>query len=134
MKQAKPEPVKLTKAAAQILEAAIELFADYGYFGTTIRHVAEKAKVTPMSVYRLFKNKPSLFRMALTTVIARLVNQEQFLKTVFDHKKSGNVSRCWELSWKEISFEWYGTSRGMRNRRAPGISHFRSNMSPRALE
>jgi AcrR family transcriptional regulator len=91
MKQANAEPVKQTKASAQILEAAIELFAAYGYFGTTIRHIAKKAKVTPMTVYRLFKNKPSLFGMALRTVIARSVNQAQFLKTVFDHKDNGNV-------------------------------------------
>jgi len=91
MKQAKAEPVKLTKAAAQILEAAIELFAAYGYFGTTLRHIARRAKVTPMTVYRLFKNKPSLFEMALRTVIARSVDQAQFLKTVYDNKDNGNV-------------------------------------------
>jgi AcrR family transcriptional regulator len=91
MKQAKAEPVKLTKAAAQILETAIELFAAYGYFGTTIRHIAREAKVTPMTVYRLFKNKPSLFEMALCTVISRSVSKAEFLEAVFDHKRHGNV-------------------------------------------
>lgn len=91
MKQAKAEEMKETKASAQILEAAIELFATYGYFGTTIRDIARRAKVTPMTIYRLFKTKDGLFRMALNAVIARSVGQSQFLQTVFDHKDTGSV-------------------------------------------
>jgi AcrR family transcriptional regulator len=86
MKEPKAEPMKETKASAQILEAAIELFADYGYFGTTIRDVAQKADVTPMTIYRLFKSKDKLFEMTLKTVTKRSLDQSQFLLTVF-HKK-----------------------------------------------
>lgn len=92
MSQGKAEPlVKQTKASAQILEAAIELFAASGFSGTTIRDISDKAEVTPMTVYRLFETKENLFEMALKTVIARSGSQSQFLQTIFDHKGSGDV-------------------------------------------
>ena len=91
MKQENAEPVKLTKAAVQILATAIELFAAYGYYGTTMRHVAKKAKVTPMTVYRLFKNKPTLFKMALSSVIAHSMGKPGFLQAMFDHKTDGDA-------------------------------------------
>jgi len=91
MTEAQAEPVKQTKASAQILEAAIELFAANGFFGSTVRDVSDKAEVTPMTVYRLFKTKEKLFEMALKAAIARSGGQTQFLQTIFDHKESGNV-------------------------------------------
>jgi AcrR family transcriptional regulator len=91
MKQENAEPIKLTKAAIQVLETSIELFAAYGYYGTTMRHVAKKANVTPMTVYRLFKNKPTLFKMALSSVIAHSMNKPGFLQAIFDHKRDGGV-------------------------------------------
>lgn len=92
MSQAKAEPpMKQTKASVQILEAAIELFAARGYFGTTVRDISDKAEVTPMTVYRLFNTKEDLFKMALKAVVDRSGGQSQFLQTIFDHKESGNV-------------------------------------------
>ncbi|HXB21492.1 MAG TPA: TetR/AcrR family transcriptional regulator [Candidatus Solibacter sp.] len=86
MKEPKAVPVKESKAAAQILEAAIELFADYGYFGTTIRDVAKKADVTAMTIYRLYKSKDGLFEVTLNTVIKRSLDQAHFLLAVFNSK------------------------------------------------
>ncbi|HEV3039446.1 MAG TPA: TetR/AcrR family transcriptional regulator [Candidatus Angelobacter sp.] len=91
MKQENAEPVKLTKAAVQILETSIELFAAYGYYGTTMRHVAKKANVTPMTVYRLFKSKPMLFKAALSSVIAQAMKKPEFLQAIFDHKRDGGT-------------------------------------------
>lgn len=91
MIDAKAEPVKQTKASAQILEAAIELFAARGDFGTTIRDISDKAEVTPMTVYRLFQTKENLFEMALKAGIARSGGQTRFLQTIFDHKERGDV-------------------------------------------
>ncbi len=91
MTEAKAEPVKQTKASAQILEAAIELFAACGYFGTTVRDISEKAEVTPMTVYRLFETKEKLFELALKAGIDRSGGQTQFLQTIFNHKESGST-------------------------------------------
>jgi AcrR family transcriptional regulator len=94
MKEPKAEPVKESKASAQILEAAIELFADFGYFGTTIRDVAKKADVTAMTIYRLYKSKDGLFEVTLSTVIKRSLDQAHFLLAVFNGKEDKRDSQA----------------------------------------
>jgi AcrR family transcriptional regulator len=91
MKEVKAGPVKESRASAQVLDAAIELFADYGYFGTTIRDVAKKADVTAMTIYRLFKSKDGLFEMALTAVTKRSLDQAHFLLAAFQNKDKEHV-------------------------------------------
>jgi TetR/AcrR family transcriptional regulator, repressor of fatR-cypB operon len=43
-----------------ILDAALELFAELGYHGTTVPQVADKAQVGAGTVYRYFENKEAL--------------------------------------------------------------------------
>jgi len=90
MKEPKAAPAKESKASAQILETAIELFADYGYFGTTIRDVAKKADVTAMTIYRLYNSKDGLFEVALSTVIQQSLDQAHFLLAIFQNKEKQN--------------------------------------------
>ena len=48
-----------------ILEAAQELFVERGYVGTTMQAVAERARISPATVYSAFTNK----RMLLTALV-----------------------------------------------------------------
>lgn len=43
-----------------ILQAALELFAEYGYHGTAVPQVAERARVGAGTVYRYFDSKEAL--------------------------------------------------------------------------
>jgi AcrR family transcriptional regulator len=43
-----------------ILEAALELFADQGFHGTSVPEVAERAKVGTGTIYRYFESKEAL--------------------------------------------------------------------------
>src|SRR5262245_42768117 len=43
-----------------ILDAALDLFADFGYHGTTVPQVAAKAGVGAGTLYRYFENKEAL--------------------------------------------------------------------------
>lgn len=43
-----------------ILDAALELFAKYGFYGTSILLVAERAKVGAGTIYRYFESKEAL--------------------------------------------------------------------------
>ena len=43
-----------------ILNAAMELFGELGYDGTTVPMIAERAKVGAGTIYRYFENKESL--------------------------------------------------------------------------
>jgi AcrR family transcriptional regulator len=76
-----------SKIEPRILDAAISLFADYGYFGVTTRDVARKAKVTEGSIYRLFSSKDHLFERSLEAVIQHLLDPAQFLLMIFENRK-----------------------------------------------
>src|SRR5215467_467800 len=92
-----------SKIEARILEKAIELFADFGYYGVTTRDLAKKAKVTEGSIYRLFHTKENLFEVALRSVLARALDPAQFLMMIFDRQgKQDFVSLATEVVRK-----WY---------------------------
>ncbi|WP_162467297.1 TetR/AcrR family transcriptional regulator [Streptomyces cavernae] len=50
---------------AQILTAALELFAAKGYSGTTMRGIARQAQVDPALIHHFFKSKEGLFQDAV---------------------------------------------------------------------
>lgn len=51
---------KIAKKKEEILRAAAEVFAEKGYFGTTMEEVAAKLFMTKGSMYYYFKNKDDL--------------------------------------------------------------------------
>ncbi|MDB4966791.1 MAG: Transcriptional regulator, TetR family protein [Myxococcales bacterium] len=59
MAKVKPENEDSPKREA-ILDAALELFAELGYHGTTVPQVADKAGVGAGTLYRYFENKEAL--------------------------------------------------------------------------
>lgn len=81
-----------SKIEPRILDAAIALFADYGYFGVTTRDVARKAKVTEGSIYRLFSSKDHLFELCLEAVVEHLLDPAQFLLMIFENRKKQDFS------------------------------------------
>lgn len=48
-----------------ILDAAVEEFAEKGYSGVRMEHVAKRAKFNKSLIYRFFKNREQLFEAAL---------------------------------------------------------------------
>lgn len=53
------------RSRAQILRAALKLFSTVGYHGTSMRDIAEAARVSTGNVYHQFPDKESLFRELL---------------------------------------------------------------------
>lgn len=49
----------------KIENAAISLFAEKGYKGTSTRRIAKEAGVSELTIYRYYKTKEELFRQAL---------------------------------------------------------------------
>lgn len=76
-----------SRTRGRIIEAAIELYADYGYFGVTIRDLAHKAKTTEGTIYRVFKNRDNVFDEALKTVISRWFDPAQLVLMIFENQK-----------------------------------------------
>lgn len=48
-----------------IVDAACELFVELGFQATTMDKVAQRAKISKLSIYRHFENKEALFSAAM---------------------------------------------------------------------
>lgn len=62
-------PLRAERAAAtrrRIATAARELFSDHGFAGTTVSGIADRAGVTPQTVYAAFGSKGAIVRALLT--------------------------------------------------------------------
>ncbi|MEK3900284.1 MULTISPECIES: TetR/AcrR family transcriptional regulator [unclassified Paenibacillus] len=57
----------------QILEAAVIVFAEYGYYRATTAQVAEKVGISQPYIFKLFKNKEELFLAALERAFERIL-------------------------------------------------------------
>lgn len=57
------------EAHAQIVAAARLLFIEKGYAGVTIEAIAHSAKVSPETIYAVFKNKQTLLSRAIEFVV-----------------------------------------------------------------
>ncbi|PPJ49157.1 TetR/AcrR family transcriptional regulator [Rhizobium sp. KAs_5_22] len=61
-----------------IVDAASELFAELGFHATTLDKVAQRAKISKLSIYKHFENKEALFGAAFTARCHQLVPQALF--------------------------------------------------------
>jgi len=50
-----------------IVDAAYKLFVELGFQATTLDKIAQRAKVSKLSIYRHFENKEALFRVAIAS-------------------------------------------------------------------
>ena len=57
------------RTRAEIVDAALALFVERGYVATTIVAIAERARVSPESVYAVFKTKRALLSSSLDVSI-----------------------------------------------------------------
>jgi AcrR family transcriptional regulator len=60
------------RATAVILSAAAELFADFGYEGTSMKQIAMRAELSVGKLYTHFKGKEEIFRELLEAYIREL--------------------------------------------------------------
>jgi AcrR family transcriptional regulator len=61
-----------------IVDAAGELFAELGFHATTLDKVAQRAKISKLSIYRHFENKEALFGAAFAARCQQLIPQVLF--------------------------------------------------------
>lgn len=58
----------------QILEAAVIVFAEHGYYRATTAQVAEGVGISQPYIFKLFKNKEQLFVAALDRAFERIIH------------------------------------------------------------
>lgn len=65
-----------------IVEAASELFVELGFQATTLDKVAQRAKISKLSIYRHFENKEALFSAAIVAGCHQLFAPQALLEGV----------------------------------------------------
>ncbi|MRG87438.1 TetR/AcrR family transcriptional regulator [Salinibacillus xinjiangensis] len=78
---------KLTPKQAQIIQAAIEIFAEKGYAATSTSEIAKRAGVAEGTIFRHYKTKKDLLISIVSPAITRFVVPffaEKFVQDVFD--------------------------------------------------
>jgi len=65
-----------------IIEAASELFVELGFQATTLDKVAQRAKISKLSIYRHFENKEALFSAAIVAGCHQLFAPQALLEGV----------------------------------------------------
>lgn len=64
------------RSRGQILAAALKLFSSFGYHGTSMRDIAEEARVSTGNVYHQFPDKETIFRTLLEEYWAALASPD----------------------------------------------------------
>ncbi|MFD9626641.1 TetR/AcrR family transcriptional regulator [Peribacillus muralis] len=82
----------------QILQTAAQLFMTYGYDGVSMEQVADASNVTKASVYYYFKNKATLFSIAVSSMFRRIKEQTDKLL----HSSKGLKHRLYEVTFEHL--------------------------------
>ncbi len=75
----------------EILEAALSLFSDFGYFGVTTRQLAKNAGTTEATIYRHFTSKETLFEAVLDSALEGSLGPAQMLLMIHENKRKQSL-------------------------------------------
>ncbi|MBA4493894.1 TetR/AcrR family transcriptional regulator [Paenactinomyces guangxiensis] len=71
----------LTDKQKDIIRAALELFAEKGYDGTTTQSIAQKAKVSEKTLFKYYRSKQELFRQTVYPAMLQAL-QPMFMERI----------------------------------------------------
>ena len=63
------------KSKDRILEAAMDEFVEYGYYGARTQRIADKAKVNKALIHYYFSNKETIYEQALAKVVGLIIGK-----------------------------------------------------------
>lgn len=83
----------------KLIEAALKLYAQNGYHGSTMRKIASEANIKPGSIYFFFENKDKLF----TEVFIHILEKHQgMMKEIYEKNKHKHTKDVLVSMIKEI--------------------------------
>ena len=94
------------KKKQAIIQAALRLFKDKGFKETSIKSIAEVAKVSPVSIYNYFGSKDNLVALCVNDLFEEIAQQaEDILKSnlAFNTKLDQALELCQEKMSQQIS-------------------------------
>lgn len=86
------ELLKSSNKKSEIVQSALELFAEKGYDGTTINDIAKAAGITPGAIYRHFTSKEEMGKIIFEALIgnysrelSEILDRDRHLKERVEH-------------------------------------------------
>jgi AcrR family transcriptional regulator len=92
-KQARPE---------EIIEAALEVFADRGFAATKLEDVARRAGVTKGTIYLYFENKEALFKALVRGTIVPVIAKGEAVAQAFSGSARDLFERLVREYWRLV--------------------------------
>lgn len=94
------------KKKQAIIQAALRLFKEKGFKGTSIKSIADVAEVSPVSIYNYFGSKDNLVALCVNDLFEEITQQaEDILKSnlAFNTKLDQALDLCQEKMSQQIS-------------------------------
>lgn len=76
-----PQQQRSRETSARLIAATLKALAEYGLEGATIPRIAKMAGTAPASVYRRFRDRNALYRVAILDEFERLVLEDRSMDT-----------------------------------------------------
>ncbi len=94
----------------QILEAALEIFGEYGLVGARLDDIARRAGIAKGTIYLYFPNKEALFREVVRhTIVDRLDRLEVGIRADPDAPAAQQLDGCMAQWWNYLRAEPFRT-------------------------
>jgi AcrR family transcriptional regulator len=110
------------KRNEELASIALELFAEHGFLGVSIKQIARKAGINPALIYYYYKDKADLFRAAIVHAVSSA--HQHYLRLLLKHDDPMGRIHAWLESnvvvaqrircLVKIMFDY--SSAGVRNR------------------
>ncbi len=89
----------------QIMDAAKKVFSAKGFSGATMEEIAERAELSPATLYLYFKNKHDLFASLNLRMLHHLVEQVEWLKNRPDQEPADKIRGFAEAMYEVYEFD-----------------------------
>ncbi len=75
---------KVARRKEEILQAAITIFSEKGYYSASIADIANLLKIGHGTIYRYYKNKQAIFDAVVTSILQKLATVVQDIGAVWE--------------------------------------------------
>jgi AcrR family transcriptional regulator len=88
--------------AAEIIDAALDLFVEKGFAATRLDDVAHRAGVSKGTVYLYFDSKEDLFKSVIRSGIVRAIEEAEQMVAGYEGSSADLLSRIYAGWWQHI--------------------------------
>ncbi|ADW67491.1 TetR/AcrR family transcriptional regulator [Granulicella tundricola] len=100
-----PQQQRSRETLARLITATLTTLEEHGLEGATIARIAGVAKIAPASVYRRFRDRDALYRVALLHVLERAADQDVVNEHSGGQTLEAHVHRIVSLTLQQFTLQ-----------------------------